>query len=258
MIMPKDSPLEGKSVVVTRAAHQSATLKQLLTEQGAIPIDYPCLAVAPLEDTTALDEQLRNVQEFDTLVLTSSNTVIALADRLRELDFSVDWSRLRIAAIGPSTEAALQRIMGRRADFVPETPSTRVLARTMSLTAGERVYLPQSGLAGNKTAEILRERGAVVVLQVAYRTVNGSGGEDVAAMIERGEIDALTFASPSAVGFFRERCPHPAALSIPAVGLGPATADRLHAFGFQTILAPERPSLKLMVAALRGHFALMG
>ena len=258
MTMPEDSPLQGKRVVVTRAAHQSAMLKQLLTEQGAIPIDYPCLDIATLEDSSALDEQLRNMQQFDTLILTSSNTVIALADRLQTLDIHVDLSRLRIAAIGPSTEAELQRRMGRRADFVPEAPSTHLLARTLAVTPGERIYLPQSGLAGVKTADILRERGADVVLQVAYRTVNGSGGEDVPAMIERGEIDALTFASPSAVGFFRERCPHPDALSLPAVGLGPATADKLTAFGFQQILAPDRPSLKLMVAALRLHFESVG
>ena len=252
--MPEYSPLIGKRVVVTRAAHQAATLKQLLTEEGALPVDYPCLAIAALEDTSALDEQLRNLHLFDTLILTSSNTVIALDERLRALDVEVDWSRLRIAAIGPSTAAALLQRMGRRPDFLPEAPSTRVLARALSVAPGEQIYLPQSGLAGAETAEILRERGADVTLQVAYRTVNGSGGENVPAMIERDAIDALTFASPSAVGFFRQRCPHPAALALPAVGLGPATADKLTEFGFRCVLAPDRPSLKLMVAALRAHF----
>ena len=253
--MSEISPLSVKLVVVTRAAHQAATLKQLLTEQAAIPVDYPCLAIAVLEDTSALDEQLRNLYQIDTLILTSSNTIVSLDERLRALEIEVDWTRLRIAAIGPSTAAALLQRMGRRADFVPEAPSTRVLARTLPVAPGERIYLPQSGLAGAKTAEILRERGADVVLQVAYRTVNGSGGDDVPAMIERDAIDALTFASPSAVGFFRERCPHPAALALPAVGLGPATADKLTAYGFRRILSPDRPSLKLMVAALRDHFA---
>ena len=163
--------------MVTRAAHQAATLKQLLTEEGAIPIDYPCLAIAALEDSSALDEQLRSLHQFDTLILTSSNTVIALDERVRALGVAVDWSRLRIAAIGPSTEEALLRRMGRRADFMPESPSTRVLARDLTVASGERIYLPQSGLAGEKTAEILRARGADVVLQVAYRTVSGSGGE---------------------------------------------------------------------------------
>lgn len=252
--MPDNSSLSGKRIVVTRAAHQAATLKQLLSDEGAIPVDYPCLAIATLDDTSALDEQLRNLHRFDTLILTSSNTVIALDERLGALGVEVDWSRLRIAAIGPSTAAALLQHMDRRADFVPEAPSTRVLARTLPVAPGEQIYLPQSGLAGAKTAEILRERGADVILQVAYRTVNGSGGENVPAMIERDAIDALTFASPSAVGFFRQRCPHPVALMLPAVGLGPATADKLTEFGFQCILAPDRPSLKLMVAALSAHF----
>ena len=83
----KPSVLTGKQVANTRALHQAEELDRLLYRTGAIPISYPCLAIAPPENSTSLDVALCQLAggRFDWLVLTSSNTVLAIQTRLQHL-----------------------------------------------------------------------------------------------------------------------------------------------------------------------------
>ena len=249
------SALYGKRIAVTRAANQAPALGRQLRARGAIPIDFPCIAIQALRDPARLDQLLHNLHSFDLLVLTSSNAVAAMSDRLRALDLQPDWSALRIAALGPATAKASEDLLNRKPDFLPASPSGDCLARSLPLAPGERVFLPQSALADEKTAQILRERGVEVSATVAYHTVMGSGGRDLPAMIKRGEIDALTFVSPSALRYFRQRCQLPAALDLPAACIGPATASAAAELGFRRIVAPESASLEAMLEALAAHFA---
>jgi hypothetical protein len=100
----KCSALSGKRVVVTRAPHQAEELVSLLRDYGARPIFYPCIDIAPPEDTTALDAALRDVAAFDWLILTSANTVRALATHLEALGLPLSMlGHLRAVAVGPAT-----------------------------------------------------------------------------------------------------------------------------------------------------------
>ena len=129
------------------------------------------------------------------------------------------------------------------------------LARSLPLRASSRILLPQSDAADRSTAETLRSRGAEVTTVIAYHTVIGEGGADLSALIDRGEIDALTFTSPSAVAFFRRRCPSATARKLPAICIGKATAAAARAHGFNKATAPERATLRDMIAALAATFA---
>jgi uroporphyrinogen-III synthase len=77
------------------------------------------------------------------------------------------------------------------------------LAAAMAVQPGERVLIPQSEIASPDLAEALRAKGAIVTTVTAYRTIAGSGGVNLPALLARGEVDAIVFASSSAVdGFF--------------------------------------------------------
>ena len=252
------SALAGKRIVVTRAAHQAEALNRLLRDKGAIPVSYPCIAIQPPADTSALDAALRDIGALDALLLTSANAVAAVADRLRTLDLQPDWSRLTVAALGAATEAALLERLGIQADFVPAEQTAQGLARELPLEIGSRALLPQSAIASESTAEILRGRGAQARAVIAYETVIGGGGDDLPGMLAREEIDALSFASPSAVDFFARRCPRSAAESaraLPVACLGPQTANRARESGYASVIAPPVSGLRAMVEALAAAFA---
>ena len=253
--MPASGALKGKCVVVTRSAHQAASLHRLLQDRLAIPVAFPSLAIKPLHDSSLLDAHLRNLHEFDVLLLTSGNTVAALAQRMNVLNLQPDWARLRVASLGPATDESLRQLMHTTSDFIPEFFSAECLARTLPIADRDRILLPHSTLADEKTAGILRSRGAFVEATFAYSAEIGSGGENVPMMIAKNEIDALSFASPSALEYFKVRCPDPASLALPAACLGPATATVATKLGFQTVLCPHIPSLIGMINALDAYFA---
>ena len=253
--MTMTSALQGKRVVVTRAEHQAAPLIQILRERGAIAIRYPCIAIQPPADADAIDSQLRDLARYDTLLFTSANAVSALSSRLRARKIQPDWTQLRIAAVGEATDAALQTELGRSADFVPESRSGESLARSLPLTPNHRVLLPHSAIASDAPADILRSRGADVTAVVAYETVCGVGGDDVPGMFADGMIDALTFVSPSAVGYFVQRCSAPHARRLPAACLGSVTAARAKALGFTQIITPAETGVSAMAGALERFFA---
>src|SRR5271167_2311959 len=93
-------PLAGKRIVVTRAPSQASSLVSALTELGAEVIELPTIEIVPLESYEALDEALRNIARYQWLIVTSSNTVKVLTERLSALGLdSSALSGLRKVAI---------------------------------------------------------------------------------------------------------------------------------------------------------------
>lgn len=247
--------LANKRIVITRACRQAAALADLIHQFGGLPIAYPCIKIKlPANDET-LDRHLRQLNGYDWIAFTSSNAVWALAERIGATGSYRELADVKVAALGPTTAAECRRLFARAADFIPSAYSSERLARELPIAPGARVFLPQSDLADDKAADILRERGALVTARVAYQTRIATGGVDLPAFIAQGRIDALSFASPSAVRFFRQRCPLEEALCLPAACLGASTAKSAAELGFATVIAPEVFSLRAMIQALSDFFA---
>ena len=247
--------LRGKRIVVTRTRHQAPPLENLIRDCGGRPVPYPCIAIEPPQDLRPLDDCLRNLHQFDWLLATSGNTVRAIAERLSELDLSLTDAPVHVAAVGPATADELRRLLSCEVHYMPAEYGAGHLARNLPISQPFRVLLPQSDLADKSAAQILRSRGADVKTVIAYCTVIGGGGADLPALIRRREIDAITFTSPSAVSFFRQRCPSREARNLPAVCIGPATSVAAREHGFQRLISPDQPTLSDMVSALAHYFA---
>ena len=247
--------LFNKRIVVTRAAHQAAALENAIREQGAVPVSYPCIAIVPPKDRAALDAHLASLAEFDWLLLTSANTVRAVSERLTELKLQPDWTKIKIAAVGRRTGVELRELLAAASDFIPAASTAECLANSLPLRAGDGLFLPQSALADEAVADILRTRGAEVITAVAYHTVIGRGGGDVPAMMRRNEIDALTFTSPSALKYFAQRSRLDRMPDLPAVCIGPSTARSAAEIGFRQVLVPQEYSLRGMIDALVDYYS---
>jgi uroporphyrinogen-III synthase len=196
------SSLEGIRVVNTRSPKQAPALDALLEERGARSLSYPCIGIAPALDSTPLDGALARMSEnaFDWLVFTSANAVEAVRDRLDELRLGLGIMKAaRVAAVGPGTAAAVAGRLGVGAELCPEEYVAEALADSLVEQRAERVFLPQAEKAREALVRILEANGIQVEAVVAYRTVLGSGGADVPRLAGEGRLDAVAFASPSAV-----------------------------------------------------------
>lgn len=196
------SPLEGKWVVNTRSPHQVRQLDDLLEERQAHPVSYPCIDIAPALDPAPLDRALMEATggAFEWLVFTSANAVEAVEARLKPLGISPgQLSRSHVAAVGPGTATVLAERLGIDADLYPEEYVADALAEELVARGAQKVLVPQAERARETLCRVLTANGAEVEAVTAYRTVLGSGGADVPGLLRTGRVDAVVFASPSAI-----------------------------------------------------------
>lgn len=248
-------PLYDKRVVITRAASQSHELAELLRGRGAEPFLYPCLDFAPPDNMNPLDTALREASQgkFDWLVLTSTNAVQAVKARLEVLRLQLVVPY--VGAVGPSTAEAVRRDLGLQVNGMGEEFRSTSLAEVIDLKQGARVLLPKADIAPNALARKLETRGAQVQSVIAYRTVMGQGGVKLPALLRERSVDAITFASPSAVRNFLWRLVDEGGgtqdlRSVTIACIGPETRQRAINCGLHVHATPPITTLTSLVQSL--------
>lgn len=232
--MTAAGPLAGRRIAITRDASRSDDLVARLTALGATPVVLSTIAIAPPADPAALDAALTRLATYDWIVFTSVTAVRAVLERAHARGQRSPFppqERVRVAAVGPATAAALRDGAARGAIVTPPRATAAALAAVLGDVAGQAVLLPRADIARPDLPAALRARGATVDEVVAYRTVPGPDAAALVAALRDGRLDAITFASASAVRYFVDAARDAgavAALHAPGaprvVCIGPATA----------------------------------
>jgi uroporphyrinogen-III synthase len=221
--------LDGVGVVVTRDEPPGGALASRLVAAGARVLHWPTVSLAPPLDPGPLTRALAALERFDWLALTSAHAVDAVAARRAALPADV-----RVAAVGAATAAAA-REHGFRVDRLPADFSSEGLVRQFAAegdAAGCRILFPASDRAADTIVAGLTALGAEVVRVEAYRTTASALDlRSCLAAAARGEVDVLTFASPSSVDALADALaatPFSVLLASAAVAaIGPTTAAAL-------------------------------
>ena len=261
--MQDNRPLSRLSIVNTRAGHQADPLSAELAAQGATVLHYPAIRIGPPADLRPLDSALAALLQgkFDWLILTSTNTVEALAQRLppRETTNRNAGLPVRVAAVGPATAEAAARRLGIQAALIPEKFVAESLATTLALQPGERILLPQSGIARSFLADAFQVSGADVTQIIAYSTLIGQGGDPVPRFFWEGRIDAVTFTSPSTVHNFLKRLKAEGGnasmlVDVAVACIGPQTTAAAVSHDLPRPLQPAEYTILALVQTLVEHF----
>ncbi len=239
-------------VVVTRAEAGDGPLSSQLKSLGLKVLLWPAIAVTR-SDTTELEEALRRIGEFDWIVFASRHAVTPVLAQL-----PVQPVSLKVAAVGKATAQVLRQ-RGWRVDLVPDDSNAGALVSAFASVAqeGMRVLYPASSRALPLIAKGLAQLGANVTQVEAYRT-EASAALDVEscrAQIDRNEIGAVTFASPSAVIELERALGHEHFEKLfahaGAVAIGPTTARVLTELGRIPVLAESATLRGLANAAFK-------
>lgn len=249
-----ERPLAGRRVLVTRSAGQSAGLLERLRARGAEVVEVPMVRIAAPEDPRPFLDALRSLGADDWLLLTSANAVHALADAIRPGGVGLP-ATLRLASAGPATTAAIRALLpGRGVEAeASEAFGALGLARALAAfdVAGSRMLFPVSDRSPAALADVLRARGASVEVVLAYRTtVPEDGAARLRAALDAG-IDAVTFASPSAVEAFALL--GGAGCRVPAVVIGPSTAAAAEAASITVAATADAATDEGLAAAVERH-----
>ena len=244
------------ALIVTRPASQIAGLVELLAARGFASLPVPTVSIEPVPPGGELDRALAGLAETDWLVLTSANGARAVIERRDAGAWSLP-ATTRVAAVGPATAAVL-RGAGLRVDHVPERYLTVAIAAGLGDLAGRHVVLARADSATADLRVELVRRGARVSEVVAYRTVEAPVGsrallDDALASDPQG----IVFTSGSTVrGALRLARPalRQSLLRLPALCIGPVTAEVARDVGFQVIaVADEHTSAGLAATIGRAY-----
>jgi uroporphyrinogen-III synthase len=256
------SPLNGKVVIVTRAAAQSNQLCEELNVRGAIVKLLPLVSFAPPENYDELDAALSTIETFDWILFTSANAVQAVERRGEELGRVLDaLAKLPpAAAVGPATSGAAEAA-GFSVEFVAADHSGGGLARELGAELrGKKVLLPRSDRANPDLPATLRRSGAIVTEVVAYRNLPPSSTDrNRSHEVLKDGVDGILFYSPSAVQNFLELLGRERLVTVQGravmVAIGHATSAALRGAGIQRIARATDTTTKAIVEALEGHLA---
>jgi uroporphyrinogen-III synthase/uroporphyrinogen III methyltransferase/synthase len=178
-------------------------------------------------------------------VFASATAVERTVARARALGVPVAALRaLRLATVGPATADRLAREV-REPDLVPVEATGEAMAAALApRVAGKRVLLPRPAEGRPELLAGLVAAGAEVAAVEAYRTVPAPAESirPLAGWIEAGEVDAVAFASPSAVravvAGLADRAPLLRRVVLAAIG--PTTSGALRDQGLEVGVQPAR------------------
>ena len=245
-------PLFGRRVVVTRASAQARGLHDALAELGADVLELPALRVEPL-DAAPLRAALGKLPDYSWLVVTSQNAVALVWHALRELRLDARaLAGTRIACIGRATADALLA-RGLACDVMPERFVAEGVLEALTLRydvkATRVLYVAAEG-ARDVLPDGLRALACTVDVIPVYRTV--SHGGDATALreaLDAGRVDAVTFASASAVKGFVDAVGADLARRAPAISIGPVTSEAVRAAGIPLLAECAEASVESLALA---------
>jgi uroporphyrinogen III methyltransferase/synthase len=243
--------LDGRRILVTRAAHQADALADRLRALGAEPIVAPAIRIAAAPAAPmrrALDHVVHD--EIDWIGFTSANGVTTVLDAIeaRGLDART-LAGTSIAAIGRATADAL-RARGLVADLVADPATSAGLAAAFPRGTGT-VLLPRADRADAALAAALARKGWHPIEVVAYRIVDAPRWPRATVAAIRAGVDIVVFASAETAHATARQLARAGIEpgSIPAVCIGPVCARGARAAGFKVRGTASEASLDALVDA---------
>lgn len=257
--MMRMGDLTGKSVLVTRTADASEEMIALLESRGARVVNLPAISIIDPDSWDDADRAITRLDEYDGIFFTSKNAVERFLRRVREIsaDNQSRMHQLEIYAVGEKTEEALEQA-GFRVTHTPEVFSAEALAESMAdrQVAGKRFLFPRSNIGKDVIPTFLREMGAEVDEVIVYRNVppQQQNLEVVRNALLHGEIDVVTFFSPSAVRHFLQMMGAKSLEQTRIAVIGPSTQSAAESLGLSVDMIAKHATAESLVETIAEYF----
>jgi len=197
--------LKNKTILVTRAKTQSLGFIQELEKFSASVISFPTIETEPI-NINLLEKYLKNIEVYDWIIFTSSNTVKIFFETFYKLNLDKNTlNKIKFAVIGSKTNKSLE-IYNFTSNLTPNEYTAESLLNLFSQIdiKNNKIFLPISALAQNILEEGLKNKNVIVDVLKIYNTILPKV-ESLDILINKflnNEIDYVTFTSPSTVKNF--------------------------------------------------------
>jgi uroporphyrinogen III methyltransferase/synthase len=260
-------PLEGRTVIVTRAASQAGELTALLKSYGATVIACPTIEIREPDSYERLDEALDHLYGYDWLIFTSANGVEYFLKRLTDRELQVaDLDEIRVCAIGQRTADKLHDAHVHVDLVPPQSTAEGVFAALSEFVGGEErlrglnILLPRAAVGREHLPAALEAAGARVDVVTTYQTVlpeNFDRGK-LSAMLT-GSGDCIAFTSPSTIKNLAKLFDtHDLGKVLPGMAvasIGSVTAAAAVEYGLRVDIQPEQFTATDLAQAIAAYFS---
>jgi uroporphyrinogen-III synthase len=193
--------LANIGVAITRPTNQAKKLTQLIQAAGGNVIAFPLIEITALDDYSAFEQVIADINTYDWILFISSNSVENSLPRLIKQGIP---KQLKFAAIGPTTAKSLQEF-GIHDVLIPQDrfDSESLLSLpAMHDMQGKKVMIVR-GIGGRDVlANTLSERGAQVTFAECYQRVNPQTNCQVLEQAyQYGKLHAIVVTSSEAMRY---------------------------------------------------------
>lgn len=244
--------LKGKKIVVSRATTQAKELVDKIERAGGVPLQFPLIEFAPIENYEPLSQAFKELYKFHWLVFTSANAVDFFFDAAEEAEVKFYfYPDLKIATVGEKTKLQLEQ-RGYRTNFVPIKYTAEVLAENMDEDIrGKRILIPRSEKASDSYLDIFLRRGAIPHAISIYKNQNVVYNQKEVEAILNQKPDYLTFTSASTVIAFHELLQNfKLETTAKWICIGPSTAKVAEELGYQIAAIAEPHTIEGIVNSI--------
>jgi uroporphyrinogen III methyltransferase / synthase len=176
---PESAPLQGKTILVTRARAQSEDITGHLEALGAAVIHCPAIEVVPPSSWAYLDASIGKIKEYDWIVFTSANGARFFFRRLCEMrtEGVEALAAHVVCAIGPATARAIEAAGAVAHVTASDSRGEGALTAIIDHVGGDenvrglRFLIPRARVAREVLPAGLRSLGAHVDAVETYQTV---------------------------------------------------------------------------------------
>ena len=257
----ENRPLFGKRIIITRPQEQIEDFKTQLAQLGAEVIAFPTIEIREPASWDALDEAIRQIDQYQWLIFTSVNGVKNFFARylLSEKDIR-QLKGVKISTIGPATEKAI-RAMNLNVEVVPNEFKAEGLVESLKgkVMKGARVLVARAKVARDVLPEELRKQGARVdVVETYQTTIPKASSSQLQQILEERPVDMVVFTSSSTVSNLAEIV-EPLSLKkflagITVAAIGPITAQTAKTYDLKVSVQPSQYSIPSLVKAIHHYF----
>ena len=250
--------LEGRGIVITRTAEQSAHLAKLIEREGGRAIVFPVIAIEDVADPSHLDRIIERLDQFEIAIFISPN---AAAKAMAAIRAKRGWPPgLKAAAIGAGSARELEsrgvgRVIVPRERF--DSEALLDLPELRQVT-GKRIVIFRGEGGRPLLGETLAVRGAQVTYAACYRRVKPTS--DTASLQRawsHGEIDAVIATSSEGLRNFHEMLDDTGRSALARTPLfvpHPRIAAAARALGIDSVSVTASGD-EAMVAGIASHYA---
>ncbi len=254
-------PLRNKTLVITRAVEQSKESAETFKHLGANVIIFPTLDIVPPESWNQFDSAVMGKAKIDFIIFTSAHAVQMFIMRCNELNVKLDFSRMKIVAVGNKTAAVCEK-NNIHVDIIPQKFSADGVITELSNFDLESkvIFIPRSAIGREELPEELEKLGAIIKSAPAYN-VSIPSNEKITANLEKlnqSRPDLFIFTSPSTFENFLQilKISEPVNYfeKFDIAAIGPSTKTAIENKGLRVNVMPDEYTIDGLAKAIVEYY----